>query len=66
MPAYNEEKTIAPLILEAEKYVDEILVVDDGSKDHTAEIARRMGATVISHPKNMGYGAALILSLIHI
>ncbi len=60
MPAYNEEKTIAPLILEAEKYVDEILVVDDGSKDHTAEIAQRMGATVIKHPENMGYGAALI------
>ena len=59
MPAYNEEKTIAPLILEAEKYVDEILVVDDGSKDHTAEIAQRMGATVIKHPENMGKGIAL-------
>ena len=60
IPAYNEEKAIATVILETEKHVDKIIVVDDGSTDHTAEIARRMGAIVISHPKNMGYGAALI------
>ena len=59
IPAYNEEKTIAAVLLETEKYVDKIIVVDDGSTDHTAEIARRMGAIVISHPKNIGKGAAL-------
>ena len=59
IPAYNEEKTIATVILETEKHVDKIIVVDDGSTDHTAEIAKRMGVTVISHPKNMGKGEAL-------
>jgi len=60
IPAYNEENTVASVILETEKYVNRVVVVDDGSTDHTAEIAKRMGALVISHKKNMGYGAALI------
>jgi len=60
IPAYNEEKTVAAVILETEKYVDKIIIVDDGSTDHTAEIARRMGATVIQHAVNKGYGAAII------
>ena len=58
IPAYNEERTIAKLILEAQKHVDVVLVCDDGSTDCTAEIAERMGADVIRHEKNMGYGAA--------
>lgn len=58
IPAYNEEGTIARLILEAQKYVDVVLVCDDGSIDKTAEIAERMGADVIHHKKNLGYGAA--------
>ena len=59
IPAYNEEKTIATVIIETEKHVNKIIVVDDGSTDHTAEIAQRMGAIVIQHPQNMGKGAAL-------
>ncbi len=59
IPAYNEEKTIAKLVLEAQKHVDVVLVCDDGSKDMTAEIAERMGADVIRHEKNLGYGAAI-------
>ena len=59
IPAYNEERSIAAVILEAEKHVDKIIVCDDGSTDHTAQIAERMGATVIKHEKNMGYGAAI-------
>ncbi len=59
IPAFNEEKYIAKVILKTKKYVDEIIVVNDGSKDMTAEIARALGATVINHPRNMGYGAAL-------
>ena len=59
IPAYNEEKYIAKVILKTRKYVDEIIVVNDGSTDMTAEIARALGATVINHPKNLGYGAAL-------
>ena len=58
IPAFNEERTIAKLVLEAQKYVDVVLVCDDGSTDMTAEIAERMGADVIRHEKNLGYGAA--------
>lgn len=59
IPAYNEEKTIARVIIEAQKYVDKVLVCDDGSTDLTGEIAKRLGAEVIRHERNMGYGAAL-------
>lgn len=59
IPAYNEEKTIARVILFAQKCVDVVVVCDDGSDDLTAEIAQRLGATVIRHTKNMGYGAAV-------
>jgi glycosyltransferase involved in cell wall biosynthesis len=59
IPAFNEERTIAKLVLETQKYVDAVLVCDDGSTDCTAEIAERMGADVIRHEKNMGYGAAI-------
>lgn len=59
LPAFNEEKYIAKVIEGARKYADAVLVVDDGSTDATAAIARRMGAIVISHPANKGYGATL-------
>lgn len=59
IPAYNEEKTIAKVILLAQKYVDKVIVCDDGSTDLTAQIAQKLGATVIRHEKNLGYGAAL-------
>jgi len=59
IPAYNEEKTIAKVILLAQKYVDIVIVCDDGSQDMTADIARKLGAVVIAHEKNMGYGLAL-------
>ncbi|MEM2909449.1 MAG: glycosyltransferase family 2 protein [Nitrososphaerota archaeon] len=59
IPAYNEERTIAKVILKAQKHVDVVLVCDDGSADMTAEIAGRMGATVLRHENNKGKGAAL-------
>lgn len=59
IPAYNEEGTIAKVILVAQKYVDTVVVCDDGSQDMTADIARKLGALVITHGKNMGYGQAL-------
>jgi glycosyltransferase involved in cell wall biosynthesis len=59
IPAYNVERTIARLVLEAQKYVDFVLVCDDGSTDLTGEIAERMGAKVIRHGRNLGYGAAM-------
>ena len=59
MPAFNEEKYIAKIIIGCRKYVDKVVVVDDGSSDATAEIAEALGAIVIKHPENMGYGGAL-------
>ena len=59
MPACNEEGTIAKIILKAKKYVDKVVVVDDGSEDMTVEIADALGAMVIRHKENKGYGAAI-------
>jgi glycosyltransferase involved in cell wall biosynthesis len=59
IPAYNEEFTIAGVVLKAMRHVDRVIVCDDGSTDLTGEIARRLGAEVIRHEKNMGKGAAL-------
>lgn len=59
IPAVDEEKTIARVVLLAQKYVDKVIVCDDGSSDLTGEIARRVGAEVICHDSNMGYGASL-------
>lgn len=59
MPAYNEEKYIAKTIVGAKKYADCILVVDDGSKDDTVEISKALGAIVVQHNVNRGYGGAL-------
>ncbi|VVB70266.1 UDP-N-acetylglucosamine--dolichyl-phosphate N-acetylglucosaminyltransferase [uncultured archaeon] len=59
MPAYNEERSIAKMVLGCKKYVDQVVVVDDGSSDATAEIAKSLGAYVVSHEKNEGYGASL-------
>lgn len=59
IPAYNEERYIGSVILKAKQYAGEVIVVDDGSRDHTSEIARLAGATVIRHEVNKGYGAAI-------
>ena len=59
IPAYNEEKNIAKIIVELKKVADEILVCDDGSTDSTSVIAESLGAIVIKHSKNLGYGSAI-------
>jgi len=60
IPAYNEEKTIGDVVKRSLQYCDKVIVVDDGSSDGTASVAKQNGATVISHQKNQGYGAAVI------
>lgn len=59
IPAYNEETSIGSVVLKALKHVDEVVVVDDGSTDCTAEIARLAGAHVIVHARNLGKGMAI-------
>jgi len=59
IPAYNEEEKIASIILKLKKITDKIIVCNDGSSDMTGQIARSLGAIVIEHPKNMGYGAGI-------
>jgi glycosyltransferase involved in cell wall biosynthesis len=59
IPAYNEEKSIGSVILKLQKITNKIIVCNDGSTDLTAEIAQRLGAIVINHPKNLGYGAGI-------
>jgi glycosyltransferase involved in cell wall biosynthesis len=49
IPAYNEEKTIAKVVVRAMKYVDRVVVVDDGSTDDTATIAEHLGADLVRH-----------------
>lgn len=60
IPAYNEGKNLQTVLREARKYVDEIIVVDDGSIDNTLEIARQeKGVVALRHLINRGQGAAL-------
>jgi glycosyltransferase involved in cell wall biosynthesis len=59
IPAYNEATTIADVLFRTKPFVDGIIVVDDGSDDRTADIARTQGAVVVSHVINRGLGAAI-------
>ena len=59
IPAYNEEKTIGRVIEDAKRYVQSVIVVDDGSSDGTVNVALSAGATVLRHERNRGYGSAL-------
>jgi len=59
IPAYNEEKSIASIILRLKKITDKIIVCNDGSTDLTGDIASKLGAVVINHEKNLGYGSAI-------
>jgi len=59
IPAYNEEKHIQKVIAKTKTFVDEIIVVDDGSKDATLLLAKALNVTVLKHKTNLGKGAAL-------
>lgn len=57
--AFNEEKTISAVLADLGKYVDRIIVVDDGSSDKTADMVKGVGVTLLRHLSNLGQGAAL-------
>ncbi len=59
IPAFNEENFIKQIIEKVSKYVDNVVVCDDGSVDDTSKKAKEAGAHVITHKKNLGKGAAL-------
>jgi len=59
IPAFNEEKNIAAILVKLKKISQHIIVCDDGSNDLTSTIAEGLGAIVIRHERNLGYGAAI-------
>ncbi len=59
IPCFNTGSSIADTVSKAKKYVDQVVVVDDGSYDGTAQVARAAGALVVSHDTNRGYGEAI-------
>jgi glycosyltransferase involved in cell wall biosynthesis len=59
IPAFNEEHSIARVVLEAQKFAGKVVVCDDGSTDYTAKIAESLDADVVRHEKNGGYGASM-------
>jgi len=59
IPAYNEETTVAQVVRDACRAADRVVVVDDGSRDHTSVRAREAGALVVRHAVNRGLGGAL-------
>lgn len=59
IPAFNESKKIEEIITKLKNICDEIIVCNDGSTDSTGSLAEGMGAIVINHQKNLGYGAAI-------
>ncbi len=59
IPAYDEEGRVGGVVVGAMRHVDEVIVCGDGSVDLTGEIAEGLGAVVVRHERNLGYGAAL-------
>lgn len=59
IPAFNAAKSLGPVVSGTREFMSEVIVVDDGSSDATAETAKSAGATVVRHPHNRGKGAAL-------
>jgi glycosyltransferase involved in cell wall biosynthesis len=59
VPAYNESQRVAAVVAGLRMHFGSVVVVDDGSTDDTADLARAAGARVVRHPGNLGQGAAL-------
>src|SRR6187549_3592881 len=65
VPALNEAHAIAGVVKRTADYVDEVVVIDDGSGDETKALAGDAGAVVIHHPRRLGVGAAVASGLAH-
>jgi len=59
IPLYNEEKVIGDVVGQVRSAFEQVVCVDDGSSDHSADVAAKAGARVVRHPLNLGQGAAL-------
>ena len=59
IPCFNEERFIGSVVLKAKNYVDQVMVIDDGSTDNTAMVSEQAGAMVVRHESNRGKGAAV-------
>ena len=63
IPCFNEERFIGSVVAKTKKYVNKVVVIDDGSTDDSAEVAKATGAAVYCHEENRGYGAAICSAL---
>lgn len=66
IPAFNEEKNIAEVVSRTKRTLENVVVVDDGSADRTADLAEKAGAIVVRHTVNLGKGAAIKTGIDHI
>jgi glycosyltransferase involved in cell wall biosynthesis len=66
IPAYEAAGTVGAVVAQTRPFVPVVLVVDDGSSDDTAAVARSAGAEVVRHPRNRGKGGATRTGLLHL
>lgn len=64
IPAFNEENTIQKVVIESSDYGD-VIVIDDGSSDSTPSILKKLGCTVITNKKNLGYDLSLKIGFLY-
>jgi glycosyltransferase involved in cell wall biosynthesis len=63
IPAYNEAANIASVVERTRQYVDIVVVIDDGSRDRTSELAKRAGADVVRHSENRGKAGGIMSAI---